>query len=178
MKNEVADKIETNRPFLGKYALFLALAASVAATQDGNALQAGSIDSGGTVHVPAMLLPYSRLASEQARARFVEKAREQLPTSNNIDDLRRFYGALNARLAVRMREVFAVSEVHETWNGIEVLRVRPQSGVTADRVLLNLHGGAFMWGGGDGEDVEAIPIAATSRIEVISLIYRLAPEHP
>jgi monoterpene epsilon-lactone hydrolase len=44
-------------------------------------------------------------------------------------------------------------------------------------VLVNLHGGAFMWGSGSGALVEAIPVAASTGVPVIAVDYRLAPEH-
>ena len=45
----------------------------------------------------------------------------------------------------------------------------------ADKVLINLHGGGFTV---DSESLtESIPVAYYSRIKVISVLYRLAPEH-
>jgi epsilon-lactone hydrolase len=46
----------------------------------------------------------------------------------------------------------------------------------ADRVLINLHGGGFT--SDSGSLTESIPIANLTRTKVISVIYRLAPEHP
>ncbi|MGH8121504.1 MAG: alpha/beta hydrolase, partial [Rudaea sp.] len=45
------------------------------------------------------------------------------------------------------------------------------------RVLINLHGGAFLWGAGSGGLVEAIPVASLSRIKVITVDYRQGPEY-
>jgi epsilon-lactone hydrolase len=45
-----------------------------------------------------------------------------------------------------------------------------------DRVLLNLHGGGF--NSDSGSYTESIPIAAYTKIKVIAVLYRLAPEHP
>ena len=58
--------------------------------------------------------------------------------------------------------------------------VDPEGGARGDnahRVLINLHGGAFMWGAGSGALVEAIPIAAVAGMRVVAVDYRLAPEH-
>ncbi|MGH8147826.1 MAG: alpha/beta hydrolase [Rhodanobacteraceae bacterium] len=46
-----------------------------------------------------------------------------------------------------------------------------------DRVLVNLHGGAFLWGAGSGGLVESIPVASLSRTSVITVDYRQGPEH-
>ena len=64
--------------------------------------------------------------------------------------------------------------------GVPVDVVMPTQGVSpgnADRVLINVHGGACMWGSGSGALVEAIPIASVGRIKVVAVDYRLAPEH-
>ncbi|MBY0400559.1 alpha/beta hydrolase [Myxococcota bacterium] len=46
----------------------------------------------------------------------------------------------------------------------------------AGRVLMNLHGGGFVLGG--GSLVEAIPVANVAKLPVLAVDYRLAPEHP
>lgn len=48
---------------------------------------------------------------------------------------------------------------------------------TKNRVLINLHGGAFVIGAGMGGLIESIPIAALTGMKVISLHYRQGPEH-
>ncbi|MBN8807099.1 MAG: alpha/beta hydrolase fold domain-containing protein [Sphingomonas sp.] len=71
-----------------------------------------------------------------------------------------------------------VSDV--TIGGVHVQRVVPTAGVAAanrGRLLINLHGGAFMWGADSGALAEAIPIAAVGRIEVLTVDYRMAPEY-
>ena len=55
--------------------------------------------------------------------------------------------------------------------------VSPKDGASADKILICLHGGGFVIGGGDNI-VEAIPIAAMSSIPVLCIDYSLAPEHP
>ena len=46
-----------------------------------------------------------------------------------------------------------------------------------NRVLINLHGGGFKYGSRWGGQVESIPIAALGKIKVVSVDYRMAPEH-
>ncbi len=63
--------------------------------------------------------------------------------------------------------------------GIPVWVVTPAGGVPADkqdRVLINVHGGGF--NADSGSLNESIPIANLTRTKVISVLYRLAPEHP
>jgi acetyl esterase/lipase len=45
-----------------------------------------------------------------------------------------------------------------------------------DKVLLNLHGGGF--NSDSGSYTESIPISSYSKIKVVAVLYRLAPEHP
>ena len=44
------------------------------------------------------------------------------------------------------------------------------------RVLINLHGGGFV--SDSGSLVEGVPIANLTKIKVVSVYYRLAPENP
>lgn len=45
-----------------------------------------------------------------------------------------------------------------------------------DRVLLNLHGGGF--NSDSGSYTESIPMAYYTKVKVVAVLYRLAPEHP
>ncbi|MDO6416154.1 alpha/beta hydrolase [Sphingomonas sp. BIUV-7] len=77
-----------------------------------------------------------------------------------------------------MRRHFRTTERRETMGGVPVEVVRPIGKTPArnvSRALINVHGGALLWGAGSGALVEAIPIAAT--MGVVTLDYRLAPEH-
>jgi acetyl esterase/lipase len=62
--------------------------------------------------------------------------------------------------------------------GVPVRIVTPEGMPEAnrDKVLLNLHGGGF--NSDSGSYTESIPIAAYSKIKVVAVLYRLAPEHP
>ncbi len=139
------------------------------------------IQPSGEIHTREFTLPYTSFASDVAREKFVAKITAQRPEAHDVDSLRAFYGIYNGRLAQRMRQIFAVETYAETWNGVKVMRVVPAGGVKSahrHQILISLHGGAFMWGNGAGEEVEAIPVAATEGIEVVSVDYRLAPEFP
>lgn len=63
-------------------------------------------------------------------------------------------------------------------SGVRCHRVKPidPPAANAGKVLINMHGGGFVLG--SGSLVEAIPIANETQCEVISIDYRLAPEHP
>jgi acetyl esterase/lipase/lysophospholipase L1-like esterase len=63
--------------------------------------------------------------------------------------------------------------------GVYTETFTPAEGVlpaNAQRVLINLHGGAFLAGSRVLSQVESIPIASVGKIKVISVDYRMAPE--
>lgn len=63
--------------------------------------------------------------------------------------------------------------------GVPVLIVTPVDPIPpeeADRVLICLHGGGFTTD--SGSRTESIPIAHLTQTKVVSVLYRLAPEHP
>ena len=163
---------------------FLCLAASVllgaaAAAQD----SAPGIKPDGTITSPALSIPYSSFASPQARAFFpklLAEGSKAPPIDAPIEQSRAFYDRLNSDRAARMQKMYAVKIHRETIAGVEADVVLPAQGVSAEnrhRVLINLHGGAFLWGAHSGGLVEAIPVASVGRIKVITLDYRQGPEH-
>lgn len=136
-----------------------------------------------TLPLSATPLPYSDFASAQARERFIALQAEaragRQPDPADLADQRRFYQRYNDERLVEVRRAYD-AEVRETNLGGVPVHVVTPPGIAAKggRVLINLHGGAFMWGAGTGALVEAIPVTAVSGIPVVAVDYRLAPEHP
>lgn len=156
--------------------LFVACAAVAAATT----ASAQSVRPP-VVAVPAMALPPSSLLSPEAR-RVMERQQAIRPPDfgGDIAAARAFWGRYNDDRLREMRRHFHTSERHETMGGVPVDVVTPARGIAErqrSRVLINVHGGAFMWGSGAGALVEAIPIADTMGVTVVTVDYRLAPEH-
>jgi monoterpene epsilon-lactone hydrolase len=136
------------------------------------------MDPVGVMHGSDFSIPLSNFSSPEARAAFIHHGPE--PAGRDIADQRAFYDRYNEQLANRMKARFQVDIHTGTLGGVGVEIVTPKDGVTIKngrRVLINLHGGAFMWGSGAGGEVEAIPIASLGRIKVVTVNYRLAPEH-
>ncbi len=133
----------------------------------------------GTVESGSLRVPFSAFATDEARQTFRDSLAPAPPEiASDVAALRAHYGAFNDRLRDRMLERFPVEIVETTIAGIPVQRVTPTSSSDdSGRVLVNLHGGAFMWGSGSGALVEAIPVAASTGLPVIAVDYRLAPEH-
>ncbi len=137
--------------------------------------------SSAEVAMPSFPLPFSAFASPQARQAFVTNLKSpQPPAGADIHLLREFYGRFNDRLAARMKAVYSVAIEPRVIAGVRTEFITPQDGISAEnqnRILINLHGGAFMWGDGSGAEVEAAPIASMGKIVVVAINYRLAPEY-
>ncbi|BFI95110.1 MAG: alpha/beta hydrolase [Rhodanobacter sp.] len=141
------------------------------------------VQANGTVTAPAASVPYSAFASPQARAFFpgmLAYGAKAPPITAPIAESRAFYDRQNSARAQLMEKLYPVKLSRDTIAGVGVDVVRPAQGVSPEnrhRVLLNLHGGAFLWGAHSGALVEAIPIASLGRIEVIGVDYRQGPEY-
>jgi monoterpene epsilon-lactone hydrolase len=141
------------------------------------------IGSDSDIRVDGFALPYSSLASPQARAFFpkmLAAGSKAPPLTAPIEQSRAFYDQLNSDRAARMEKLYPVKSHRETIAGVVTDVVEPAQGISPknqDRVLINLHGGAFLWGAHSGGLVESIPIASLGRIKVISVDYRQGPEH-
>lgn len=131
-----------------------------------------------TVTSQPFTMPFSEFASPEARAWFIKRVLTPGPTPGpDIAKTREDYAAVDRDRIARMRQRFAVTIERKTIGGVPVQVVHPAGGQTdKNRILINLHGGGFLWGGGTGALVEAIPIAATAGMTVVTVDYRLAPE--
>ena len=75
---------------------------------------------------------------------------------------------------------YAVDIVPQMMGGVYTEIFTPSSGIAnsnENRVLINVHGGGFVGGSRYGGQMESIPISAMGKIKVISIDYRMAPEH-
>ncbi|MGH8190565.1 MAG: alpha/beta hydrolase, partial [Rhodanobacteraceae bacterium] len=137
----------------------------------------------GRPDMPAFTVPFSSYASSQAEDVFrsvLETRRRAPPLDGPIAASRAYYDKLNTARAERMERLYPVSIETCTIDGVSAQTVMPKNGVAPDqknRVLVNLHGGAFLWGAGSGGLVESIPIASLGRTRVITVDYRQGPEH-
>jgi acetyl esterase/lipase len=79
-----------------------------------------------------------------------------------------------------MERLYPVKIEQRSVGGVPTQVVTPKQGIAPGqrhRVLINLHGGAFLWGAGSGGLVESIPVSSLGGIEVVSVDYRQGPEH-
>lgn len=148
----------------------------------GQATASAYIGADGVAHLAPLAVPPSTFMSAESRAAFIRLLTGEShapPINGNIGIVRAFYDRYNRALVARARKRYAVEITRETMNGVRTEVVVPAGGVAAMnryRVLINLHGGAFLWGEGSGGEIESIPIASVGRIEVVTVAYREGPE--
>lgn len=142
-----------------------------------NQARRDGISADGSVHVN-LPLPFSSFASDAAKHAFAHRISSG-PATSDPATLRAHHGRFNDALAEEVKRKYRVEIVDEIMGGVQVQRVVPLSARKArqDAILINLHGGAFMWGAGSGALVEAIPVAAETGLDVVAVDYRMAPEH-
>jgi monoterpene epsilon-lactone hydrolase len=133
--------------------------------------------------IPSYTVPYSSFASPESRKVFglmLKYGREAPPFGKSFPDSRAYYDTINTDRAHRMEALYPVDIAPQTIGGVATQVVTPKQGIAPAqkrRVLINLHGGAFLWGAGSGGLVESIPVASVGRIKVITVDYREGPEN-
>ncbi len=135
-----------------------------------------------TVIINGAPMPYSAYASDAARHKFMSMigAPSAPPAGSAFPVQKKFYADFNHRYAEAMRRRYAVEVQPARIAGVATDVVTPAGGVSAanrKRVLINLHGGAFLWGEHDGGLIESVPIASLGRIKVVTVDYRQGPDH-
>ncbi len=161
----------------------LAAFASIgAANADSSTMPASQADMSGTVHLQPLEVPFSSFASTESRNAFVKRTAgpQQAPSAGaDIKTLREFYNKYNVALAARAKELYPVDIKPQVIGGVRTEVITPKGGVAKknqNRVLINLHGGAFLWGEGAGGEEESVPIASIGQVTVITVAYRQGPE--
>lgn len=151
--------------------------------------QAPAAAPDGTRRVAAFDLPVSPYLSEPAQAAVRASVVNGDPTSKmdnaavlaGLPALRKSADAWARGEIVGLRARYPVDLHEETWNGVKVVRVQPRSAPTdpaRQRLLIELHGGAFIFGRADTLGLlEAIPLASLTGATVVAVEYRQGPEH-
>ncbi len=134
------------------------------------------IDAQGTAHV-TRVVPIPQTISPQAQKSLMRAEPDQ-GSPEPLAVRRSRTDAWAERAAAAWSKLCPNTLVNTTVAGVPVRIVMPE-GVPAshrDMVLLNIHGGGF--NSDSGSYTESIPIAGYSKIKVVAVLYRLAPEHP
>jgi acetyl esterase/lipase len=141
-----------------------------------------AVKDNGTITLPSFDLPPSTYASAEYQNYVVQQFHSVRGKMTGLDQARKdvdekFYGPKIDALS----SMYPFTSTKSAISGVPVETFVPKAGIAPEnkhRVLINLHGGGFMFGGGGPAGAaESIPIAGLGRIKVISVDYRLAPEH-
>ncbi len=134
------------------------------------------VDANGTAHV-TRVVPVPVTISAEAQQLLSHPAPDQGPPES-LEDRRSRSDAAAARDAAGWNKICPNQVVEGTIAGVPVHTVTPlrMPNDNRDKVLINLHGGGF--NADSGSLTESIPIASYTRMRVVSVLYRLAPEYP
>jgi epsilon-lactone hydrolase len=134
----------------------------------------------GAVHVPAFDLPPSSFMSPEAVNLLKMRANFQMPAISadvDIAQLRQGMEMLLAPNVQMMRDRYPVDISEQTVAGVAIRVITPKDRrFDPKRVLINLHGGAFMMCSDACALLESLPIASIGGFKVVSVNYREAPE--
>lgn len=158
---------------------------------DINHPQKVQIDADGTIHVPAFLLPLSAALSSEARQMQLQSLMRSGPGLPSIAGLNsdeefasyvdKYRTTLDEQLIGPLSRAiagaFPVDISQGKLAGVPVEEFTPSEQKDPRRVLINLHGGAFMSGATYGGRVESMPLASLGKIKVVSVDYRQGYEH-
>lgn len=144
-----------------------------------------TVDADGAVHLPPMIVPYSRFASPQARTAFLEfqdfltGKYAQLPAMTIAEQRQMWLDQWTPALE-REKTLYPVNSNPKVIAGVYTDVITPANGIApknSDRVLINLHGGGFNSGARIMGALESIPVASLGRLKVIAVDYRQGPEN-
>jgi epsilon-lactone hydrolase len=132
------------------------------------------IDTDGTARI-TRVIPVPDTVSKEAKALI---GRQPGPSPKSLEENRARTDAFRKARSEEARRLFPVKIEEKTIAGIRTDVISPLSIPEAkrSRVLINVHGGGFITD--SGSLVEGIPIANLTQTMVVSVYYRLAPEHP
>lgn len=134
------------------------------------------IDTQGTAHV-TRVVPVPQDLSIQSQHFLSHTLPDQGPPES-LADRRKMTDAYTAGARAQWSQICPNQIVEDKIAGVPVRIVTPEGlpDGNKDKVLLNLHGGGF--NSDSGSYTESIPIASYTKIKVVAVLYRLAPEFP
>jgi len=161
------------------FVLLLFATAAASAQQGTTAAQAANtdtsyIDSDGTAHI-TRLIPIPPDLSPEAK-KSLSRQVSDAAHPQSLAERRSGTDAWQNRAGEFSKSLYPVNIAQDTIAGVPVRIVTPLSGMDSTRVLINLHGGGF--NSDSGSLTESIPVANLTKIKVVAVLYRLAPEHP
>jgi monoterpene epsilon-lactone hydrolase len=152
-------------------ATLLALATTLPAQQIPQT-NSSVLDANGTAHI-TRVIPVPTTISPEAQTSLRRPAGAENQT---LAERRTTTDAWQTRAGEASRAAYPVKIESLTIAGVPVRNILPLEPQHPDHVLINVHGGGF--NSDSGSFTESIPIANLTHTRIVSVLYRLAPEHP
>jgi monoterpene epsilon-lactone hydrolase len=164
-------------------ALTISLASGRALSDDTTPAKPLDQEEVGIARVPSFEIPLSRYMSKEAKAVTVGMMKfysKPAPEMRTIAEARAYQDLMFSSTLKRMHDLYKVDISETKIGGIGVRVISPSGDVAAknkDRVLINLHGGAFYQGENVEALIESIPVASVAGMKVVAVDYRQGPEY-
>ena len=154
----------------------LAITAALAHSEPVPQRDSASFDADGTAHI-TRVVPMPATISPEAQRWIASLAIDQ-PGHETLEQRRVRTDAWRARDSAEALKHYPVVITESEIAGVKTDLISPLQLPAANRhrVFINLHGGGF--NSDSGSRIEGDPIANLAKTRVISVYYRLAPEHP
>jgi monoterpene epsilon-lactone hydrolase len=155
--------------------LLLALSA-LAQTSAVSNPDSATFDPDGTAHI-LRVVPMPMTVSPEAQ-QWLKQIETESPQSKDLAEIRKGTDEWRKRDSAEALRLYPVKVEGKNVAGVHTDIITPLDApeVNNNRVLINLHGGGFI--SDSGSLIEGIPIAYLTKIKVVSVYYRLAPESP
>ncbi len=142
----------------------------------------GQESAGATREVPARAIPTPSTVSSQM-AKLIAHPAGPIHAPQSAQEWKAAVEGAAAKDLARIAELkkqFGVKVEAVRLGGVPCYVITPAQVPERNRhrVLLNLHGGAYVFGPGESGTLEAIVMAGFGHIKVISVDYRMPPDHP
>jgi len=134
------------------------------------------IDPQGTTHI-TRVVPVPETISPEAKQMLARPVPDQAPPESLAERRARTDASTDAA-RIAWTKICPNRIVEDKLAGVPVRIIIPESipAANRDKVFINIHGGGF--NSDSGSYSESIPIASYAGVRVVSVMYRLAPEHP
>lgn len=135
-----------------------------------------AFDADGTAHV-TRLVPVPTTVSPESQ-QWLKEIEPEAPRATDLNEIRTHTEEWRKSDSAEAKRLYPANVEPTSIAGVHTDIITPLTMPDANRkrVLINLHGGGFI--SDSGSLIEGIPIANLTKIKVVSVYYRLAPEHP
>ncbi|MGD0571289.1 MAG: alpha/beta hydrolase [Candidatus Sulfotelmatobacter sp.] len=153
----------------------LVLARSLVAQPNPPSQDSATFDPDGTAHI-TRVVPMPSTISPEAQ-KWLASLTQKKSGPETLAERRARTDIWRAQDSAEARKLYPVNVEETNIAGVRTDIITPIGGPDArNRVLMNLHGGGF--NSDSGSLIEGVPIANLTKIKVVSVYYRLAPENP